>query len=120
MEVEIARSGFEAVREFNGPPIVVTVQPGSEAEQAGLKADDELVSINGIAAGRDFERQIEAIGPGGILRLRIRRNGAPRDLQWKLGAQRVKVYRLEDLPSITPEQKTARRQWLYGSSQPTR
>jgi predicted metalloprotease with PDZ domain len=119
MEVEIARSGFEGVHEFNRPPIVVTVQPGSEAEQAGLKSGDELVSINGIAAGGDFERQIEAVGPGGILRLRVRRNGAPLDLQWKLGAQRVKVYRLEDLPSITPQQKTARRQWLYGSSQPT-
>jgi predicted metalloprotease with PDZ domain len=119
MDVEIARSGFEAVQEFNHLPIVVTVQPGSDAEQAGLKPDDELVSINGIAAGRDFERQIEAIGPGGILRLRVRRNGAPLDFQWKLGAQRAKVYRLEDLTSITPEQKTARRQWLYGSSQPT-
>jgi predicted metalloprotease with PDZ domain len=119
VDVEIAQRGFEAVQEFNRPPIVVTVQPGSDAEQAGLKPDDELVSINGIAAGRDFERQIEAIGPGGILRLRVRRNGAPLDVQWKLGAQRVKVYRLEDLPSISPEQKTARRQWLYGSSQPT-
>jgi predicted metalloprotease with PDZ domain len=119
VDVEIAQRGFEAVQEFNRPPIVVTVQPGSDAEQAGLKPDDELVSINGIAAGRDFERQIEAIGPGGILRLRVRRNGAPLDFQWKLGAQRVKVYRLEDLPSIIPEQKTARRQWLYGSSQPT-
>ncbi|HET8826658.1 MAG TPA: hypothetical protein VFM77_16070 [Terriglobales bacterium] len=119
MVVEIARSGFEAVQKFNHPPIIVTVQPGSEAEQTGLKPDDELVSINGIAAGRDFERQIEAIGPGGILHLRVRRDGALVDFQWKLGAQRVKVYRLEDLPSITPEQKTARRQWLYGSSQPT-
>ncbi len=118
IDVEIAHSGFDAVQEFNHLPIVVTVQPASEAEQAGLKPDDELVSINGIAAGRDFERQIEAIGPGGILRLRVRRNGAPLDFQWKLGAQRVKVYRMEDLPSITPEQKTARRQWLYGSSQP--
>ena len=119
VDVDIAQRGFEAVQEFNHPPIVVTVQPGSSAEQAGLKPDDELVSINGIAAGRDFERLIEGIGPGGILHLRVRRNGAPLDFQWKLGAQRVKVYRLEDLPSITPEQKTARRQWLYGSSQPT-
>jgi len=119
MNVETARGDFESVQEFNHPPIVITVQPGSNAEQAGLKPDDELVSINGIAAGRDFARQVEAIGPNGILRLRVRRNGASFDLQWKLGAQRVKVYRLEDLPSITPEQKTARRQWLYGSSQPT-
>lgn len=119
MDVEIAHSGFEAVQEFNHLPIVVTVQPGTASEQAGLKPEDELVSVNGIAAGRDFERQIEAIGPGGILHLRVRRNGAPLDFQWKLGAQRVKVYRLEDLTSITPEQKTARRQWLYGSAQST-
>ena len=119
LDVEVAQPGFEAVQQFNRPPIVVTLPPGSAADQAGLKPDDELVSIDGIAAGRDFERQIEAIGPGGILHLRVRRNGAPLDLQWKLGAQRVKVYRLEDLPSITPGQKTARSQWLYGSSQPT-
>lgn len=119
IDAELAQPGFEAVQEFNHPPIVVTVQPGSSAEQAGLKPDDELVSINGLAAGRDFERQIEAIGPAGVLQLRVRRNGAPLDFQWKLGARRVKVYRLQDLPSLTSEQKTARRQWLYGSSQPT-
>lgn len=119
LNVEVAQPGFDAVQEFNRPPIVVTVQPGTEAERAGLKPDDELVSINGIGASRDFERQIEAIGPGGVLHLRVRRNGAPLDLQWKLAAQKVKIYRLEDLPTISPEQQAARSQWLYGSSQPT-
>ena len=118
VDVSIAHPSFEAVQKFDRPPVVVKVEPGNEAEHAGLRADDEIVSINGIAAGRAFEQQIQAIGPGGILRLRVRRHGVPVDFEWKLEAQRAKLYRFEDLPSVSSEQKTARSEWLYGRSQP--
>lgn len=114
-EVSVLR-GFKAVQKFDQPPVVVRVQPGSPADQAGLQAGDVIVQINGISAGRDFEKQIEALGAGGTLRLNVSRNGASNDLQFTLGERRQTVFHLEDVPGITAEQKLHRQQWLFGDA----
>ncbi len=111
-----ADPGFYAVQKFNRPPAIVRVQPGGAAEQAGVKPDDEIVSINGAPAGQDFGQQIDKVGAGALLHMRIRRNGEPLELQWTLGERRITVYRLEDVPAITPQQRAARRGWLSGSA----
>jgi predicted metalloprotease with PDZ domain len=116
VEATLSHRGFEAVQKFDQPPTVVGVEQGSVAERAGLKSGDILLSINGAAAGRNFEQQIEALSPGASLRLRIRRDGAPQELQWKLDARKVRMYHLEDVPSITPEQRTQRKAWLFGDA----
>jgi predicted metalloprotease with PDZ domain len=113
-EVLYADPGFDAVQKFDRPPAIVRVQPGSPAEQAGAKAGDEIVSINGAPAGRDFGPQIDKVGAGAVLHLRIRRDGEPLELQWTLGERRIRIYRLEDVPAITPQQRAARASWLSG------
>ena len=120
VEANYADAGFEGVQKFDQPPTVIRVQPGSAAERAGLKPDDVILAINGKPAGRDFEQHMNALGPGEVLHLRLRRGGAPLELQWTLGSRKMTIYRLEDLPRITQEQKTKRKSWLFGdSSNPT-
>jgi predicted metalloprotease with PDZ domain len=114
----VADRGFEAVQKFDRPPIVVGLDPGSEAEKAGLKVDDVIVNINGQPAGRDFEKAIDAIGPGRLLVLRIQRAGREQDIQWTLGSRKHKVYHLENVPGITAEQKTCRAMWLFDGAAP--
>jgi predicted metalloprotease with PDZ domain len=116
VQADFVHRGFDVVQKFDQPPTVVRVQPGSEADRAGLKPDDIIVSVNGTAAGRGVEQLIEALGPGTVLHLRIRRDGAPQELQWTLGARKMTIYRLQDLPGITSEQRSARRSWLYLNS----
>jgi predicted metalloprotease with PDZ domain len=113
VEAKFTHRGFNATQKFDQPPVVVRVQAGSEAERAGLKADDVLISVNGTAATRDFEQQIDALGPGAILKMRIRRDGVSQDIQWKLDARKVTIYHVEDVLSVTPEQKAARKAWLF-------
>ena len=112
-EVSVDR-GFDAVQKFDQPPVVVQVQPGSAAEHSGLRRGDIIVQINGAPAGRDFENDIRAVGIGGTLRLTIGRGGAQSELQFTLGKRRETVFRLEDVPNITAEQKLHRQQWLFG------
>ncbi len=116
VEATLTHRGFDAVQKFDQSPGVVRVAPGSAAEQAGLKSGDTLLSINGTAAGRTFEQQIEALGPGAALRLRVRRDGVPYDLHWKLEAQKMKIYHVEDLPSISLAQRAERKAWLFGDA----
>jgi serine protease Do len=89
------------------------VQSGSEADRAGLKPNDVIVSINGTPAV-NVERQIEALGPGTVLKLRIRREGVQQDFQWTLTVRKVDVWHLQNAPSVTAEQKAARAAWLFG------
>jgi len=112
------RRGFDAVQKFDRPPVVVVVEPGSDAERAGMKSDDLLMQINGQPAGRDFEKAIEAIGPAGLLSLRINREGIERELQWTLGSNKQKTYHLEDVPGLTAEQKKHRALWLFDGAPP--
>jgi len=114
-EVTFADPGFQAEQAFDQSPSVVEVERSSEADRAGLKPGDVIVQMNGRRAGRDFERSIANLGPGTLLRLRIRRGEGERDLQWNLGARKQKVFRLQDVSDITPQQRSRRAAWLFGN-----
>jgi predicted metalloprotease with PDZ domain len=117
-EQTVEDRGFEVVQKFDRPPIVVQVEPASAAEKAGLIAGDIIVQVNGKAVAREIDKDIGAIGPGGQLRLSITREGAPRELHWTLGTRKHTVYRLEDVPSITAEQRHRREMWLFDGVAP--
>jgi len=112
-EVTLPDPGFEAVQKFDQPPTVVQVSARTEAERAGLQPRDEILQINEKSAGRNFEKEIRTLGPGAELRLRIRRDGAERQLDWKLGSRNETVFQLQDLPGITAQQRARRAAWLF-------
>jgi predicted metalloprotease with PDZ domain len=112
-EVTVSDPGFVAVQKFDHPPTVVQVVAGSEAESAGLQAEDEILQINEKPAGRNFETGIRTLGPGAELRLHIRREGGERQIHWKMGSRNETVFQLKDLPSITAQQRARRAAWLF-------
>ncbi len=116
-EVAVAAPGFDAVQKFDQPPAVVRVQPGSEAERAGLKPDDVIVQINGKSVGRDFETQLAAHGPGVTLRLLVSRDGREQELKWRLGSRNQTTYQLQNVPNINAQQKARRAAWLFDRSE---
>jgi predicted metalloprotease with PDZ domain len=115
-DLTYADPGFDAVQKFDRPPTIVQVRPGSEAERAGVKADDQLISINGAKPGNDFGQEIEKAVPGSAIHIAVRREGERLEFQWKLEGRKVRLYELTDLPSVTADQRRARLEWLSGSS----
>jgi predicted metalloprotease with PDZ domain len=111
-----ADPGFDVVQKFDRPPTIVRVRPGTDADKAGVKADDEVISINGAKPGRDFGQEIEKLGPGATIHIAVRREGERLEFQWRLEGRKMRFYEITDLPSITPEQRRARLQWLSGTS----
>lgn len=112
-EEALADPGFEAHANFNQGLTVVRVVPGREADRAGLKSGDVILQVNGNAAGRNVEKDINELGPGGLMRLHIRRDGEERDVQFVLGSRNETVFTLEDVPGISTEQKRHRELWLF-------
>ena len=115
-EVTFADPGFQATRAFDQAPTVVQIEPSSATDRAGLKAGDVILEINGQHAGRDFEKKIAGLAPGAILRVTISRSGVQQNLEWNLSASKQKIFRLQDVPDITPTQKSRRAVWLFGDA----
>ncbi len=75
-----SRAGVSVYKERADAFKVATVSPGTPAGEAGIKADDEIVAIDGMAAaqmsGWDFRRAVRR-APGTKLTLSIIREGHP-------------------------------------------
>jgi predicted metalloprotease with PDZ domain len=113
----VANLGFTTIQNFDSAPSVSRVQPGSEAEKAGLAVGDVLLEINGKPATSHFEARLADLRPGATIHLRARNRRGERELQWKVGARDEVEFGLQDVENVTAQQKARRAAWLKGESQ---
>jgi len=116
--VNIVDAGFQAGRNFDAPPAVIQVNPGSDAERAGLMPGDVLLEINGHVAAADFEQRLRELRGGDTLRLRVRNEHGEHNLQWKVGTREEVEFGLQDVENMSAQQKARRAAWLRGECQP--
>lgn len=116
-KIETADVGFEAVRNFDSMPAVVSIDEDSPALRAGLQYGDLILTVNGQTPGRNFEQLFRQLHPGDAIRLRIRNGNGERELTWKAGRRDETQYQLKDQANITSQQKARRAAWLKGESQ---
>jgi len=109
--------GFVSARNFDQPPTVFSVSPGSDAERAGLNTGDSIVEINGKPVSSDVETAISGMRPGDILRLKVRGRRGARELKVKLGSREEEDFSIVDVANVTPAQRSRRAAWLGGESQ---
>jgi predicted metalloprotease with PDZ domain len=116
-KVEVADAGFLAARNFDSPLTVASVDENSRAKKAGLEEGDIVLKVNGNVAGQNLEETIAALHPGDKLKLRVQNRDGKREMSWKLDGREESQFQLQDLPSITPEQRARRAAWLKGESE---
>jgi predicted metalloprotease with PDZ domain len=114
---QVVDPGFSATRNFDGPQTVNAVLAGSDAQRAGLKVGDEVVTVNGKSASGGVQQAISTMKPGDTLQLRLRSGRTERDVQWRLGSKEEVEFELKDVDNITPQQKTRRSAWLRGEAE---
>ena len=112
-----ADPGFTAARNFDAPPVVLTVAPSSDAQRAGLTVGDAILEMNGRPAASDFLEQLEFIPAGSMLHLKIRRGAREHMLQWRVGSKQEVEFVVEDADNITAQQRARRAAWLKGEAQ---
>jgi predicted metalloprotease with PDZ domain len=114
----LADPGFVASRNFDGPMTVEVVNAGSEAEQAGLHAGETVLEINGKTAGLESSQEIARLNPGDSITVKVRsRRGGDRELKWKMGSREEISYELNDMETLTKEQRAQRAAWLKGEAE---
>jgi predicted metalloprotease with PDZ domain len=119
----IADSGFLASRNFDGPMTVEAVTEASGADLAGLQTGDTILEINGLPAGQEASETTARLSAGDAITVKVRgRRGGERELKWKVGSREELSYELNDVESMTVEQRAERAAWLKGeprNSSPT-
>jgi predicted metalloprotease with PDZ domain len=111
---EKAALGFLALRSFEGPALVESVEPGSEAEQAGLKPGDILLKMNGRPLEGLPEDELEFVKPGKEVRFTARRGGQTVELRFHLGRKQETAYLVQEERGATPDELAVRESWLTG------
>ncbi len=116
--VEAATPGFTTTANLGGQPEVVRVDPNSEAQRAGIAAGDRITALNGAPADAFLDGELSRMRPGSTVRLQIENRKGRREITFRLGTGEQQIYELQDLPSITAEQRAHRAAWIRGDDEP--
>jgi predicted metalloprotease with PDZ domain len=108
--------GFAVEREASGKAIVRSVNSGSTADRAGLRAGDEIESWNGESVPRRADGWLRNRKPGDILRLQIRRNEQATETSFALGGRTEKIFVLDEDPGAARKARAIREGLLRGTA----
>jgi len=107
--------GFRAERASDGLIHVASVNPSGGAANAGLKAGDVLLKIDGqnLVA---LPQSVGGVVPEHNVKFRVRRNGKTFDVKYRLGSIPVTAYQIEEMANASPQQLAIRESWLTGKT----
>jgi predicted metalloprotease with PDZ domain len=110
--------GFRAVRGFQGPITVESVESDSNAARAGLRKGDVLTGMNKRPLNGLPDQLIGQFKPGTKVEFEVRRGDKTLNVKYALAESHVSSYRLEEIPNAGEEQLRVRQGWLEGKTQP--
>ncbi len=115
--IHVADAGFRTARRYGRPATVITVDPGSGAEKAGLRPGDTVLEVNGRAPELLPETEISTLRPGDLVELRVASAGGTRRVKFKVGTRAVETYALVEREDVTAAQRARRAAWMRGDSE---
>lgn len=110
--VERPALGFSAVRSFDGPIVVESIEPGSSAEKAGILQGDVLVEMDHRPLEAPPESLLENFRPGQKVEFQVRRAGQLMKVKFALGFLTETEYSVVEAPNASAEEIALRRGWV--------
>jgi predicted metalloprotease with PDZ domain len=94
--------------------MIQNVRNGSPAEDAGLQANDEIISLAGRDPTKDWLKTLARYKTGDSIPITVKRDRRTIKTNIVLKEPERFEYRIEEDTRATPEQKTLRNAWLRG------
>ncbi len=108
--------GFLAVQNYGQAVVAASVEPGSPAEQAGLREGDLVLEMNGKRLQGTPDDLIAKMKHGQSIAFRVRRGRQKISIKYNLETKGDAVYRVEETPDASAEQRQFRQLWLTGQT----
>ncbi len=116
MEHRRATLGFSTDRDSSGGYVVRTVDSEGPAVQAGLRAEDVILSWNGGDVPRRPERWVQEQKPGDALKLRVRREEKEFSVEFRLGEIKEILYQVMEDSHASAKARRIREGILRGET----
>jgi predicted metalloprotease with PDZ domain len=101
--------------QFERGPIIETVRNNSPAEEAGLQAGDQVISLGGIDVTQEsWRKTLARYKTGDSVPITVKRDRQTIKANIVLAQPERFDYRIEEKPDATAEQKAMRAAWLKG------
>ncbi len=109
--------GFTTSTNLGGPPEVTSIEANSAAQRAGIAIGDRVLELNGSPAAASMDDQLARMRPGTTVKLGVANRRGQHTVKLKLSSREEQVYILQDLPTVTPEQRAHRVAWIHGDDE---
>ena len=115
---QVAVLGFDSVRNFGQLPVVVAVDPASDAARAGVEAGDTVLGLNGKMPAGELADAVRDLLPGNTVRLKLETPRGRREIKLKLGARDEQIVSVVPAANPSAQQLAWRAAWLNGEDSP--
>jgi predicted metalloprotease with PDZ domain len=110
-------TGFESVRNFDSPAVIVSVAENSDAHRAGLREGERVLEVAGKPAAGDIDDLINDRKPGETIKLRVEGDAGLREVKIKLGGRQEEEFTIVESENVTPAQRARRAAWVASEPQ---
>jgi predicted metalloprotease with PDZ domain len=117
MTARYSTPGFSTTANLGGRAEVSKVDPGSEAQRAGVNIGDRVIELNGKPADAGFDEQVSRMKDGATIKVKLASGNGERTVKLKLAARDERAFILQDVPNVTTEQRAHRRAWIHGDDE---
>ena len=115
---QFSAAGFATSANIGAQPEVTQVDANSEAQRQGVRVGDRVAALNGKPADAQLDQELSRLPPGTSVRLQLENRRGKREVELRLGSRQEESYELQDLPTVTPEQRKHRTAWIHGDDEP--
>ncbi len=108
--------GFAAVRNFDGPVTVQSVQAESNAARAGIESGDVLVEMNSKPLRTPPQRVRGELEAGKEAAFRVRRRDRELTIRFRVESAEGTSFKIEEDGKSSEAQRSLREHWLNGTT----
>jgi predicted metalloprotease with PDZ domain len=115
--VYFSTPGFTSSANLGDQSEVASVDANSDAQRAGVAVGDRIVQLDGKPVTSSLDDQLSRMRAGTTVKLTLENRRGQHTIKLKLKSHAEQMYILQDVPSLSADQRTHRLAWIHGEDE---